>query len=615
MGGLSHTVSGDIASFRTPSRVPIESLKFHFLPKQEGSGDPSPTNKRTITGWTGLNGRRARKNIGDVMWSANGGDADAVRKLSNNYGTSINTLDYIYPNGPIIVTQTKWDNPSLVRSYMNGYVAPVIPNLKRDGYYDVSFKVTNIISNPLNASLSDMALSDPYGNGYVNPAVIDNVVIFKNYRHRCKDTAPNRKHFEIRICGMNCTISELMVTPANTSDGVFEPYSGEQIPITFPDGQTIYGGYVDPVAGEIVAEYEILEGSWGDWPNLSDQGDGTELRYMKFSNPVYGNGITNHNTDYCNVAKYNYNNANGTPHYYIVGSSYNCRVYLPSGYDTTQNVQVIGKLITPIHIPISAENMKAFLDYNNFWSDANGITEVTYAVTESKDILATRKMAAAFNIGDYVKDGLILWMDGIDKGNVSGAWVDKIAGHVFSNINGMTVGSNYIALSRSNGQMLENDTFDGVNYRDGTIEVVISDYDPYAAIAFAPSVQRGLCFGFGTSGSVIYGISVVNDGDYMNHVMVTNPNRSGKIFSINYENAIVDGEIPEYTENVSYFGQDYPAYNHIGGRVYTYSSGTSPNYFDGKIHAIRVYNRKLSLAEMRHNQRIDNRRFNLGLSL
>lgn len=531
MGGLTHTVSGDIASFRTPSRVPIESLKFYFLPKQEGSGDPSPTNVRPITGWTGVNWRRAGKNMAHVLWSTNGGDADAQQKLSNNYGTSIDTLKYIEPDGRVVITQTKWDNPSLARSYMNGYVAPIISSLQRNGYYDISFKVTNITSNPLNASLSDMALSDPYGNGYVNPTVIGNVVIFKNYQHRCKDTYPNRKHFELRICGMNCTISELMVTPANKSDGVFEPFCGEifrlndknilepypntsenygvswtvdnngvveydgtptswsnaivgyvhlngrttlygkifgdQSNVSFgtmyvydsnntrigtigtgweartPDNDyvtvnlseytgasyvrvevkrysndmpmkgkcyvvvtdnledlmkkdiifpsLVYGGYIDLVRGKLVVEYEMLTDTWENWGTASDQGDGTTLRYKKFANPVYGNSINNHHTDYCNVTVYNYTNNNGRPHYYIVSNSYNCRVYLPNDFPTDQIIQVIGKLITPVEYDIPAQDLKAFLDHNNFWSDANDITEVTYAVVESKDMFDARK--------------------------------------------------------------------------------------------------------------------------------------------------------------------------------------------------------------------------------
>ena len=42
MGNLTHTVSGDIASFRSAARVPIESLKCHFKPKQDLHGYDKP---------------------------------------------------------------------------------------------------------------------------------------------------------------------------------------------------------------------------------------------------------------------------------------------------------------------------------------------------------------------------------------------------------------------------------------------------------------------------------------------------------------------------------------------------------------------------------------------
>lgn len=46
--------SGPIASFRCPTNAEIRSLKVHFSPKQEGTGDPSPENVRPIVGWDGV---------------------------------------------------------------------------------------------------------------------------------------------------------------------------------------------------------------------------------------------------------------------------------------------------------------------------------------------------------------------------------------------------------------------------------------------------------------------------------------------------------------------------------------------------------------------------------
>ena len=48
------TTSGTIATFKTPSSKPIQSLKVYFGPIQSGSGDPSPNNVRTISGKTSI---------------------------------------------------------------------------------------------------------------------------------------------------------------------------------------------------------------------------------------------------------------------------------------------------------------------------------------------------------------------------------------------------------------------------------------------------------------------------------------------------------------------------------------------------------------------------------
>lgn len=52
MGVVKYT--GPVASFHCPTNAEIRSLKVHFSPKQEGTGDPSPENVREIVGWDGV---------------------------------------------------------------------------------------------------------------------------------------------------------------------------------------------------------------------------------------------------------------------------------------------------------------------------------------------------------------------------------------------------------------------------------------------------------------------------------------------------------------------------------------------------------------------------------
>ena len=218
--------------------------------------------------------------------------------------------------------------------------------------------------------------------------------------------------------------------------------------------------------------------------------------------------------------------------------------------------------------------------------------------------LMARRRELMTDSGLYVRDGLVLWMDGIDKGSVSGAWVDKVSGHVFENINGMTVGSNYIGLNSSSSQYLRNSTFDTQVKPDaGTIEVVIDGYS-FGNMVFMPKNTNCICFGFRSSpyrqyitgGGAPYGVIVT----YQTGV---------KMFSANNDLSVHDWEKVLPDDAGQWAGPD-SSYNYIGRR----NSG-SGNYFNGKIYAIRIYSRKLTQDEMIHNQRIDNRRFNLGLTI
>lgn len=393
--GLSHTVSGDIASFRTPSRVPIESLKIHFLPKQEGSGDPSPTNIRPITGWTGLNGRRSGKNLLNV---------DGTNQYSG--------IEKV--NGKFVNTLT--DTRGQVQIYFEGY---------------------NITGNQIRL-LGQFG----YTGGITSPQIVSKTISvtsqFKNMTHlgikhngRAKDF---RVYFPIKLpigAVLNCSVEVFSVdvttvggfsigniqleASSNASD--YKPYSGEQIPITFPDGETIYGGYYDPVAGEIVAEYALASVKKSEFGSkLSPSSGGMDYRNSQFNMfPETASEVswnTARQQQKCNMAmianpysETSYGNNIGV---IITQASYNSTYMriseeLYQALNDTDAVEISYKLKTPIHIPLTPQDLKAFLDHNNFWSDANDITEVTYAVTESKDMLATRKKAMDFDIGHHKK--------------------------------------------------------------------------------------------------------------------------------------------------------------------------------------------------------------------
>ena len=95
---VEDTATGNPLTFTTDLARPLKSLKANFLPIQSGTGDPSPTNIRPITGWTGL----------DVMHGADQTDYDTYPVTWTPHGT-------IYGGDVDLVTGEVWAEYALVQ--------------------------------------------------------------------------------------------------------------------------------------------------------------------------------------------------------------------------------------------------------------------------------------------------------------------------------------------------------------------------------------------------------------------------------------------------------------------------------------------------------------------
>ena len=417
MGKLTHIVKGSIASFRSADKADIESLKLHFLPKQEGSGDPSPTNIRPITGWTGCNFWKSKKNVGHIYGYSTSSIStpSSTRYTSGSYGTTTNTTEYSLPDTSLVITQTDHSD-STIHSYRNGYICIGLDSLIFGQHYDVSFKISDITANPLDVSLYSFKLCNPSGGQASVSKVIDNVVIFKNVLFSQRSDRPYETDFQLRICGMSFTLSEFMVTPAYTSDGIFAPYEGSTIPLSWSDHGVEYGGYVDLVRGKLVAEWVTytFTGTETDLRQNYRASNGTRLLLLfAHAGIQYGEngGVIS------NILRTT-NNAHGDNVCYPRPSSQGCiidfgrsticdltaeefdaltndeqvalgKTYIANLYSNGTPLIIAYKLVDPIEYDIDPIALQTFLDYNNFWSDTNDDTEVEYAFA---DRLSERKL-------------------------------------------------------------------------------------------------------------------------------------------------------------------------------------------------------------------------------
>ena len=399
----TESVIDDVASFSTNMKAPLKECKVYFNPIQEGSGDPSPDNVRNIIGWDGVNVGLPSE-YQEVEWI----------ESEDNMGQYIDTL--IAPNKTSIVTQFKFLFPK-ARGWQavygaNGSSYSFIRNsannsktrIERWGYTndtdispsDVRYE-TIVEDSADSATVNGIQYSLKHGSG----SVTGTFTIFTKKRSdgTTLDVAGSCRLFYFKIIdngtpvfdGIPCYrksdgeigLYDIVTKTLFTNQGSGTFLKGADVNTIIGNVNwldeigTVYGGYVDLAKGEVVAEYESISDTWGNWGTLYDQGDGTELRYKKFTNNIIG-GSAGLDSSYCNIAKYNYNNNNGTIHFYNVPTSNNCRIYLPSGTDTSLQIQAVAKLAEPIHYQLTPQQLLTFKGANNIWSNSNGQTEVKF---------------------------------------------------------------------------------------------------------------------------------------------------------------------------------------------------------------------------------------------
>ena len=198
----------------------------------------------------------------------------------------------------------------------------------------------------------------------------------------------------------------------------------------------------------------------------------------------------------------------------------------------------------------------------------------------------------------YVQDGLVFWLDGIDKGEGADTWVEKKNGYVFTN-HGAVFNPDHVYLDGT--AYLDNATATGALSADGTIEVVFKK-EQVNGVAFAPAYGTGSYLGFGyASNFLIWSSRSTNRARYSNPVAAMSA-------SISTERALGNGVALTGggTANLGVANND-PAY--VGKR--SAGNESTGQYFKGEIYCIRIYNRQLTEAEVIANYAVDCQRFSL----
>lgn len=213
------------------------------------------------------------------------------------------------------------------------------------------------------------------------------------------------------------------------------------------------------------------------------------------------------------------------------------------------------------------------------------------------DLLARRReMMGASGGEEYITDGLVFHLDGINRGTTDPTkWIDLVGGVEFSGNDSW--GATYRIGGHSNYMIAYG--VREVSLDSGTMEVVYRMDSNNNERLYEPNVRGGNNFCFGHAGQYI---SLTNNPANKMCVKQSNaPLNADHCFSYNAVSIVIDGG-------------DVPSVNYDW--FYGMSDGsTRIGHLGCRIYSIRFYNRLLTTDEMLHNQRIDNERFNLGLTI
>ena len=194
----------------------------------------------------------------------------------------------------------------------------------------------------------------------------------------------------------------------------------------------------------------------------------------------------------------------------------------------------------------------------------------------------------------YISDGLIFNLDGKNQGGVSGQWKDLIGNKIFD-ISNATSQSNGVLFSKTNSTYGTNQ--DNLVPTDSHLTYTIEGaFKVLNSSTWSSSFQPL---------STKEGIALMWDAGY--HYMIA---RTAGTAAKNYQEVKYSDRIITLSlSNTRGYGNGVALTTLTTAKYATAAQNVLGN-LNGTVHAIRIYNRTLTEAEMLHNQKIDNIRFN-----
>lgn len=320
---ITDTASGAIASFSDGAdNLPLKSLIVDIDPVQDLShGDPSPENLCPISGWTEVGVEQSGVNAWDEEWE--GGDINVSNGEPRDNASRIRSKNFIQVR-PNTVFYSKSSYPNTIVCFYGKDKEWVTPS------------------------------------GYA-------VAIDRTF------TTPSWCYWIKLYCNTTAYANDISINYPST-DHSYHPYTGRSITIEL--GQTVYGGKLDVLSGELVVDrkYEKFDGSEDEtWYTYGSSGYRVPKRDIGSS----GNGICNLAPTVSSASSYGVMfSANNNYIYFFqavskwgVATIADLRAWL-----ATNNVEVCYELAQPITYHLDPHAINSLYGVNNIWADSGDCT-------------------------------------------------------------------------------------------------------------------------------------------------------------------------------------------------------------------------------------------------
>lgn len=351
------TASGSIAHFEDGAEAYAKSVIAHIEPVQEGTGDPSPTNVRPITGHTEANVQRTAKNLLPYPYVQGSRTAGGVTITVNS-------------DGSIKLSGTA--TASFYQKLSGGFATDRVA-------VSSLFKMSERYA--IRRSISGMYVQCVFYDADGNTLVTLSNTEFS--------IPTNAIYYGIFLRVLNGTQTDITIYPmlrfASDTDDTYEPYQGETYPITFPsEAGTVYGGYVDAVKGELVvnrAKSTVVSSM--TFGTVGSSGHGW---YIARSSIAPLNTGENYDTGIvCDKLQTAIGASTLAQDLVFVNTNGQIIINTAQVFNTKEDMlSYFGNSIDivypiePITYQLTPQQITTLLGVNNVWNDCNGNTDVEY---------------------------------------------------------------------------------------------------------------------------------------------------------------------------------------------------------------------------------------------